>query len=109
MVHCLICSSAFWAEHSMVQGKILAWLDTYYFPVGHFEIHTALHAAVTAMRWNIAIYRLVGPPARQWLRATVKIKRFSLVLSMTKCPFIYTHKNWLPPLPSAAILACARI
>src|SRR5215471_5474000 len=81
MIHCLICCSAFGAEHSMVQGKIFARLDTYYFPIGHFEIHTTLHATVTAMGWNIAIYRFVGLPARQWLLSPVKIKRFWLVLS----------------------------
>src|SRR5205823_819604 len=98
MVHCLICSSAFGAKHSMIQGKILTRLDTYYFAIGHFEIHTTLHTTVTTMRWNIAIYRLVGLPMRQWLFTAVEIKRFWLVLSMTaKYAFIYTHKNWLPP------------
>src|SRR5207302_8998970 len=64
MVHCLICSSAFGTKHSMVQGKILARLDTYYFAIGHFEIHTTLHTTVTAVGWNIVIYLLTGLPVR---------------------------------------------
>ena len=98
MVHCLICSSTFGQSiHRSRENPRAA--HTYYFSIGHLQIHTTtLHTTVTAMRWNIAIYRLVGLPTRRWFLTTVKIKRFWLVLSMTaKYPFIYTHKNLLPP------------